>query len=354
MNISRRIFPFLLVLLFSLLTVCSAPAQTDIATEWHVLGPILVDKESPDEVSEEQRKKAFDTEYLDAAALTKTVKAGQVRRINGSELKWQTAAEKNGIVDLNKLFDKLDYVSAYSWAEIQAPEAGPALLGVGSDDAVKVWVNGELVHEHWTGRGVTLDEDLVPVKLREGKNQILLKVQDHQGGWGFACRILPAEVYTQKLIDAAGKGHADEVDLLLSHGADINAKSAIGLTPLHSAKIHGRKGIVAALQQRGAYPDIPMPAPENLANHLFAEAFEGEIPGAAALVVREGKVLYEKGFGYANLKKKTLITPDTEFRIGSITKQFTAAAILKLQEEGKLSVEDKLSKFIPDYPVAMR
>ena len=347
MNIPR--IPVLLILLISLLTICSAPAQTDVETNWHVLGPILVDQAEPDEVSEEQRKKAFNTEYLDATALT-TVKAGQLHTINGSELKWQTASEKDGIVNLNKLFDKLDYVSAYSWTEIQAPEARPALLGIGSDDAVKVWVNGELVHEHWIGRGVTRDEDLVPVELQKGKNRILLKVQDHREGWGFACRILPAEVYTQKLIEAAGKGHADEVGLLLSHGADIDAKNDVGLTPLHSAKIHGRRDVVAALQQRGANPDIPMPTPESLADHLFAKAFEGEIPGAAALVVREGKVLYEKGFGYADLKKKTPITPDTEFRIGSITKQFTAVAILKLQEEGKLNVEDKLSKFIPDYP----
>jgi CubicO group peptidase (beta-lactamase class C family) len=60
--------------------------------------------------------------------------------------------------------------------------------------------------------------------------------------------------------------------------------------------------------------------------------------------------LYRKGFGYADIKNKIPATPDTKFRIGSVTKQFTAAAILKLQENGLLSVTDKLSKFIPDFP----
>ena len=69
-----------------------------------------------------------------------------------------------------------------------------------------------------------------------------------------------------------------------------------------------------------------------------------------ALVARDGKTLYEKGFGYACIESKIAATPRTVFRIGSVTKQFTAAAILKLQEQGKLRVEDKLSKFLPDYP----
>ena len=68
------------------------------------------------------------------------------------------------------------------------------------------------------------------------------------------------------------------------------------------------------------------------------------------LVAKDGNVLYRKGFGYADTKNKILVSPETKFRIGSVTKQFTAAAILKLQENNLLSVDDKLSKFIPDFP----
>jgi CubicO group peptidase (beta-lactamase class C family) len=61
-------------------------------------------------------------------------------------------------------------------------------------------------------------------------------------------------------------------------------------------------------------------------------------------------VLFKKGYGLADVARGAAFTPDTKSRIGSITKQFTASAILKLQEQGKLSVQDKLSKYFPDFP----
>src|SRR5688572_17525833 len=73
-------------------------------------------------------------------------------------------------------------------------------------------------------------------------------------------------------------------------------------------------------------------------------------PGIAVLVAKNGKIVYNKGFGYADIARKEKITSATRFRIGSITKQFTAASLLKLQEQGKLKISDPVSKFIPDLP----
>ena len=70
----------------------------------------------------------------------------------------------------------------------------------------------------------------------------------------------------------------------------------------------------------------------------------------AVLVVKNGNILLEKGYGYQNAAGKILNTHQTIFQIGSITKQFTAAVILKLVEENKLSLSDKLSKFFPGFP----
>jgi len=70
----------------------------------------------------------------------------------------------------------------------------------------------------------------------------------------------------------------------------------------------------------------------------------------AALVAKGGTTLLNKGYGYRNAADKVLNNEQSIFQIGSITKQFTAAVILKLQAENKLSVSDKLSKFFPDYP----
>jgi CubicO group peptidase (beta-lactamase class C family) len=70
------------------------------------------------------------------------------------------------------------------------------------------------------------------------------------------------------------------------------------------------------------------------------------------LVARNGKILLDKGYGFANLEWEVPNSPTTKFRLGSITKQFTAASILLLEERGKLKVEDPVKKYIPDAPAA--
>ncbi len=85
-------------------------------------------------------------------------------------------------------------------------------------------------------------------------------------------------------------------------------------------------------------------------DQLLQEHFKADGSGAAVLVSQKGKVLYHKAFGMANLELGVPLRTDHIFRIGSVTKQFTGAAILKLVEEGKLSLQDELTKFIPDYP----
>jgi CubicO group peptidase (beta-lactamase class C family) len=90
--------------------------------------------------------------------------------------------------------------------------------------------------------------------------------------------------------------------------------------------------------------------PDQIIDWNLERLIKKGFPGAAVIVSQNGQILYQKGFGYSDVEHSIPITPETEFRIGSITKQFTAAAILKLQENGKLSLNDKLSTFIPDYP----
>jgi len=70
----------------------------------------------------------------------------------------------------------------------------------------------------------------------------------------------------------------------------------------------------------------------------------------SVLIAKGGKVLLSKGYGMANYSYNVPNAPATKFKLASVSKQFTAMAILILQERGKLSVEDKLTKFIPDYP----
>ena len=86
------------------------------------------------------------------------------------------------------------------------------------------------------------------------------------------------------------------------------------------------------------------------ADALLKKSFPDAGPGAAVVVTDDGRIVYEAGQGLADVAAKTKITPRTVFRIGSITKQFSAAIMLQLVAEGKVSLDDRLSKFFPDFP----
>ena len=83
---------------------------------------------------------------------------------------------------------------------------------------------------------------------------------------------------------------------------------------------------------------------------LLSAQFKPGAPGRAVLIAKKGEVVYQKGFGYADLELNVPVRPEMIFRIGSVTKQFTAVAILQLVEQGKISVKDSIQKFIPDFP----
>ena len=85
-------------------------------------------------------------------------------------------------------------------------------------------------------------------------------------------------------------------------------------------------------------------------DEILTQTYKPNEPGAAVIVVKDGKVVFRKGYGMANLELGVPVEPDMVFRLGSITKQFTAVAILMLVEQGKLSLDDDLTKFLPDYP----
>ena len=86
---------------------------------------------------------------------------------------------------------------------------------------------------------------------------------------------------------------------------------------------------------------------EYLSELVKQKRFTGSV-----LVARDGKVVFSKGYGFANAEFEIPNTPQTKFRLGSVTKQFTAAAVLLLQERGKLSVQDPICKYIENCPAA--
>lgn len=94
-------------------------------------------------------------------------------------------------------------------------------------------------------------------------------------------------------------------------------------------------------------------APNELADAvdaLFAAAESKDTFSGSVIVIDGGTIVLEKGYGMADRAAKRKVAPDTLFRIGSISKQFTATAVLALAQDGKLALTDPVSKYFPDYP----
>lgn len=180
--------------------------------EWLVLRPILVpEKEfessvigeksdgtvilsafevNSGKISRAAQMSAFNSDWFAAAG------AGSVRPQEGArqridektELTWEKVRSQDGLVDMQGAIPR-DYTVGYAWAEFESPRETEAWLGLGSDDGVKIWLNGELVHDKWIRRPSRVDDDVVPLKLKQGANQILIKIQNATIDWSFIYRL---------------------------------------------------------------------------------------------------------------------------------------------------------------------
>ena len=90
------------------------------------------------------------------------------------------------------------------------------------------------------------------------------------------------------------------------------------------------------------------------AGHVDAlmSRYMGDVPGASLLVIKDGKAVIRRGYGYANLEERLRTTPATNYRLASVTKQFTAASVLLLNQDGKLGLSDPARKWLPELPAS--
>lgn len=85
--------------------------------------------------------------------------------------------------------------------------------------------------------------------------------------------------------------------------------------------------------------------------NTLMQRYDADVPGASLLVIKNGQPLIRRGYGLANLEQNEQATPETNYRLASVTKQFTAAAILLLAEHGRLQLDDSIRHWLPSLPV---
>lgn len=183
-----------------------------IIPEWLVLRPILVPEKEFDSaivgqtadgtvilnamevnsgrISRAAQMSAFNSNWFDGAGADSVrPRAGERQRIDAAtELIWERVRSDNGFVEMQQ-GPLQDYTVGYAWAEFTLPRDTEALLGLGSDDGVKIWLNGELVHDKWIRRSSRVDDDVVPLSLKAGANRILIKIQNATAHWSFVYRL---------------------------------------------------------------------------------------------------------------------------------------------------------------------
>jgi tetratricopeptide (TPR) repeat protein len=148
---------------------------------WYVIGPF--DNHSNtgfDTVYPSEEGVDFDAEY---------------EGIDGILINWQQWADDtpNGFVDFQYMFEPDQWVVAYAWTTVISPETREVQLRVGSDDDVKVWLNGQEVLSRKMARAAEPDQDIAAVILNEGENQLLVKVCNREMNWGFYLRFTDAD-----------------------------------------------------------------------------------------------------------------------------------------------------------------
>ncbi|HYG34273.1 MAG TPA: serine hydrolase [Clostridia bacterium] len=150
------------------------------------------------------------------------------------------------------------------------------------------------------------------------------------------------------LVHAAFDGDSQRISVLLGQGVNPNACIGPGLTALQAAEIKGHSDIVGLLAKTGAETHKATLKPEVVLDWYVKEKLRRGSPGLALAVVCDGKLAFEQGWGLANLEYDIPITPTTVFHAASVSKQFTAFAIARLIQRGKLSLDDDIRKHLPE------
>jgi hypothetical protein len=159
---------------------------------WLLCGPVpLMEQKDPSLSS--VHLDGFKTDYLLKAGGEKNlhVRAGDVVKLKKGSVKWIWYNSPDSVIDLDKAVSRKDPAMAYAYSEIEADKPGIWFLSLGSNDGGSLWINGLQLWDYSLPRGLSPDDDMIPVPFNKGINKVLLKIEERGNRWAFCVRVLP-------------------------------------------------------------------------------------------------------------------------------------------------------------------
>ena len=154
----------------------------DDVLDWHIIGPF---RNGGDKIS-----LSYAPTFEDALAAPGGPDLSATYQGGDNTVAWKSyTAGKKGYVNLDKVVGRAESAVAYAYAEIESIHGRETVLRCGSDDGIKVWLNGKVVHANDTQRSYSAGQDEAAIYLQEGVNRLLVKITNQVGGWGFGVAV---------------------------------------------------------------------------------------------------------------------------------------------------------------------
>lgn len=266
------------------------------------------------------REEAFAYDELQGAA-TADPRAGELlssdetKKRKGKPRTWKLVVGRSAKFNLKRLVKPKRKAAAYAFARIEVPTARAGRLLIGSDDGVRVWLNGALIHEHRVKRKHVADSELVPIALVAGVNRLLLKIDQTSGGWAFSARIVDSTGVPMPDLRVVLRGAPDdEGDALLDEVFRRAARTRLAVKlrrGASTAQIRFRLAaaiheapqpliVATSIQGRALRREVSVADAMREAVTLQAP-FQPHKPLRARLTVRDarGRILFEQRLGRA-------------------------------------------------------
>jgi len=164
-----------------------AKSAANFVETWHIVGPFKSPKEG--EISLELPTPVEDefARHGDGGVNLKLTYPG-----GGEEMAWRrvSASRKNGLVNLTAELGPYEWAVAYGYTEFESATARETVLKCGSDDGIRIWLNGEVVHSSEARRSYKPHSDRVAIRLKAGVNRMLVKIDNARYGWGFGVAVM--------------------------------------------------------------------------------------------------------------------------------------------------------------------